>query len=177
MQKSVIDSRKPFSDVSKVGKITSLLVGEAVILILVGVIIRIMMTSGTIVEMYVDGLSLFPIIGMMLIALATAGLLKNFGCAFVYCVIDVQKTAAEQLNRAAYAVKLSMATALLTGILMTMFAVISVLYSPMAQEQRVVPVLFANSLLGMLYGTIAAILLIPIYARLKAQIITKNKKA
>lgn len=171
MQIPIIDSKKPFSDISEVAKIISLIVGEAAIMILGGVILRITMTPDIIVGVYIDGLSLLPMIGMMLIVLVTSGMLKDFGRAFVYCVKDVQRTAAEQLKRAAYAVKLSMVTALLTGMLMTMLAAISILYSPMMQEPRVAPVLFASSLIGLLYGIIVAILMIPIYARLRAKIV------
>ena len=60
-----------------------------------------------------------------------------------------------------------MITAVLTGVMMAMIGVIGSLYSPVVEEPAYLPILLANSMIGMLYGIVAAILLLPVYARLK----------
>lgn len=130
-----------------------------------------MMSSDINAAIYIDGLSLLPIIGMIFIVLVATGQLKEFGHAFVYCVKDDSEVAAAQVRRAAFSIKLSMVTALLTSVLMTIVVTIGILYSPM-----VVPTeyLFGDSIIGMPYGIITVILLLTIYAKLKNQILTKE---
>lgn len=167
MKASVSENRKAVSVSPKVNRVNSFVIGEAAIAIIIGVAFRLMMGTDIIAGIYTDGLSLLSVIGVTFVVLAAAGLLKEFGCAFAYCVADASDTDAAQLKKAAAAVKLSMITAVLTGVLMAMIGVIGSLYSPVVEEPAYLPILLANSMIGMLYGIVAAILLLPVYARLK----------
>ncbi len=175
MQKFMLDSKKEPVSRIKTGKIISLIAGEAAILLLGGILLGLITTgAGTKPTIYMDGLSLLPIVGMVFIVLTATGLLREFGHAFVYCVEDDYEVSAAQVRRAAYSIKLSMVTALLTGAVTTVVWLIGLLYSPLVGQTEFYPLLFADSVIGILYGMIAVILLIPIYASLKIKVLTKE---
>lgn len=172
---AVENSRKNPPISQKTGRIVSLIAGEAAVMILGGVFLKIYMADCDLqAAAYIDFLSWLPIIGMIFIVLTVAGLLKEFGRAFAYCVKDESEVTAAQVKRAAFSIKLSIVTALLTGVLMTVVTVIGILYSPVVSQPEFLPLVFGNSVIGMLYGTIAAVLLLPVYARLKSKICTKE---
>lgn len=168
-------SRKNPSNALKIGRVLFLIVGEAAILIFGGIFLRIYMVDLDInAVIYIDNLSWLPIIGMIFIVLAVTGLLKEFGRAFAYCFKGESELTAAQVKRAAFSIKLSIVTALLTGILMTIVVTIGILYSPVVGQTDNLPLVFGNSIIGMLYSIIAAILLLPIYAKLKIKILRKG---
>ncbi len=86
MGESSIVNKKAVSLSSTAKRVTSLVMGEVVIVILIGFIFKMMMWSGLIVGVYIDAWSALAIIGMTLAVLAATGLLKEFGHAFSYCV-------------------------------------------------------------------------------------------
>ncbi len=175
MQEFTLDNKKEPVSRLNTGKIISLIAAEVAFLLLGGILLGVVTTgAGTKAAVYMDGLSLLPIVGMVFIVLAATGLLREFGHAFVYCVEDDSEVSAVQIRKAAYSIKLSMVTALLTGAVTTAVLLISLLYSPLVGQTEYFPLLFADSVIGILYGMIAVISLIPIYASLKIKILTEE---
>lgn len=170
MKASVTENRKVTFMSSKIRKVFLLVAGEAAIVIMIGAIFRLMMGPDIIAGIYIDGWSGLSIIGMTFAVLAVAGLLRDFGRAFGYCVADASDIAHMQVKKAADAVKLSMVTAVLTGVLIAIYRVIGLLYSPVVAEPEFMPLFLADMIIGILYGIVVVILLLPIYGRLKKQI-------
>ncbi|MCM1192659.1 MAG: hypothetical protein NC123_10370 [Butyrivibrio sp.] len=154
--------------------IISLIAGEIAIVILCSLFLSLYIRSmGIKPIVYSDGMMLLPIICMVLVILTATGLLKEFGCALAYCVKDSGETVA-QVRKAAFSIKLSMITAFLTGTLLTIVTAIGLLHSLSLKQPEFFMPLMANAGIGVLYGIMAVILMLPIYARLKTKILTKE---
>lgn len=174
MKASVTENRKVTFTSSKIGKVFSLVAGEAAIVIMIGVIFRLMMGPDIISGIYIDGWLGLSIIGMTFTVLAVAGLLRDFVRAFGYCVADASNIAHMQVKKAADAIKLSMVTAVLAGVMIAIYRIIGLLYSPVVAEPEFMPLFLADMMIGILYGIVVIILLLPIYGRLKNQINTNE---
>lgn len=168
----------------KFKKLFTLLLGECAIIALLGVYIHWQYLSpfpGLKLGIYIDGLNFIPIIGMLLIIMATTGSFKELGCALKYCVMSDSDISAGQVGKAVHVVKLAMITAMLTGGIVTMFNMITVFQASLnfyTIEDKVYEagpnqILIAASLTGMLCGMLVALLLLPIYGRLKKMISSK----
>lgn len=156
----------------------TLLLGECAIIVFLGVYIYWQYLApfpGLKLGVYFDMLNLIPIIGMILIVMAATGSLKELGYAFKYCVMPDSDFSADQVGKAARAVKLAMITAVLTGGIVTLFNVITVFYTSInlftiedkLYEAGPGQILIASSMTSLLCGMLVAILLLPIYGRLK----------
>lgn len=162
-------------------KLFTLLLGECAIIALLGVYIYWQYLTpfpGLKLGIYIDALNLIPIIGMLLIVIAATGSLKELGYAFKYCVMSDSDLSADQVGKAVRAVKLAMITAVLTGGIVTLFNVITVFYTSVnlfmiedkLYEAGPGQILIASSMTSMLCGMLVAILLLPIYGRLRKMI-------
>lgn len=171
MQKSVVQEKKqgnrlPASP-AVIRRTLSLAAGEAAIAVFGGVCIHLLAPEAQAV-VWQDGLSLIPLAGMILIVLLAAGLLQDFGRAFVYCIKGHQDITGKQMDRAVHSVKVSMATALITGVAVALVQAIHILvYTDMA-EVEFLGLNFSVPCIGLLYGVFVTLLLLPVYARLKA---------
>lgn len=174
MKTSVAENKKAVFTSPKTGRVLSLIVGEIAIVILIGAVFRLMMGPDIIAEIYLDVWSALSIIAVAFAVLAAAGLLGDFGRAFGYCVSDASETVATQVRKAANAVKLSMIASVLTGVLIAIYRVIGLLYSPMTTEPEFLPLFLADLMIGILYGIVVVILLLPIYGRLKKLLDTEQ---
>lgn len=159
-------------------RLLALLLGECAIVAFLGVYIYwqyLTPFSGLKLGSYFDTMSFVPITGVILIVMAAAGLLKELGRAFLYCVVPDSGLSAEQVGKAVQAVKLSMVTAVLTGGIVTLFNVITVFYTSLnfytvegtVRAAGPDQILIASSMSSMLCGLLVAILFFPIYGRLK----------
>lgn len=164
-----------------ISKSFTLILGECAIIALFGVYIYWQYLTpfpGLKLGIYFDTLDLIPIIGMLLIVLAATGSLKELGYAIKYCVVSNSDVSDAQVGKAVRAVKLAMITAVLTGGIVTLFNVITVLYTSVnlfmiegkLYEAGPGQILIASSMTSMLCGVLVAILLLPIYGRLKKMI-------
>lgn len=156
----------------------ALLLGECAIIVFFGVYIYWQYLTpfpGLNPGVYFDALNLIPIIGMLLIVMAATGSLKELGYAFKYCFMPDSDFSDDQVGKAARAVKLAMITAVLTGGIVTLFNLITVFYTSInlfAIEDKLYEagpgqILIASSMTSLLCGMLVAILLLPIYGRLK----------
>lgn len=159
----------------------TILLGECAIIVFLGVYIYwqyLMPFPGLKLGIYVDALNLIPIIGMLLIVMAATGSLKELGYAFKYCFMPDSDFSTDQVGKAVRAVKLAMITAVLTGGIVTLFNVITVFYTSVnlftiedkLYEAGPGQILIASSMTGLLCGMLVAILLLPIYGKLKKMI-------
>lgn len=129
-------------------------------------------------RVYVDGLSLISITGMLLIIMLSTGSFKELGYAFKYCVIPDSDISVGQVEKALHAVKLAMVTAILTGVTVTLFNMITVFRTSInlitigekIYEAGPDQILIAASMTSVLSGMLVALLLLPIYGRLKKTI-------
>lgn len=175
MQKYVAGKKENPTIIPKAGGIISFIVGEVAIIVLCALFFGLYVReSGIAALLYSDGLTLIQIVCMIFVILFATGLLKEFGYAFMYCVRNDSKETAAQIRKAAFSVKLSMVTALLTGAVITIMMVIGVVYSTLPEQPEYFSPLFATASTGILYGITIVVLLLPVYARLKSKIITKE---
>lgn len=162
-------------------KLFTLCLGECAIIALLGVYIYWQYLTpfpGLNLGSYIDSLNFIPIIGMILIVTAATGSLKELGYAFKYCVMSDSDISVSQVGKAVYAVKLAMITSVLTGGIVTLFNIITVFYTSVnlftiegkLYEAGPDQILVAFSMTSLLGGMLVAILLLPIYGRLKKMI-------
>lgn len=151
---------------TKTASVISLVAGEAAIMIFLGVVIRLLLRPGMTVGIYIDALNIVTVISMILIVIAAAGQMRELGCAFKYCAVPDSEIDADLVAKSAGAVKLSMITAVLSGGIVTVLRVISLLYFP-DMESLGQQILLAGAMTDLLCGMMIAVLLLPIYGRLK----------
>ena len=115
---------------------------------------------------------------MLLIIMLSTGSFKELGYAFKYCVIPDSDISVGQVEKALHAVKLAMVTAILTGVTVTLFNMITVFRTSInlitigekIYEAGPDQILIAASMTSVLSGMLVALLLLPIYGRLKKTI-------
>lgn len=165
-------------------KFSTLLLGECAITALLGFYIHWQYLTpfpGLVLGIYISGLNFIPIIGMLIIIMLATGSLKELGYAFKYCVMSNSDISVGQAGKAVCAVKLAMITAVFTGGIITLFNLITVFETSLnffTIEEKVYEtgpdqLLIAASMTDMLCGMLVALLLLPIYGRLK-KIISSN---
>lgn len=173
MKESVMKNGKESFMSNKTGRVIALIAGEVIPALILLMFLRF---NNPYVQAayYQDSLAFFLIVAMVACVLICTGTIKNFGLAFVYCIEQNAEVTIAQIKTALFAVKLSMVTALLTSISMAIMMVIDILGHLYMDQAEMWGFMFSVPCISILYGVLAVILLVPIYARLRVMAIEKG---
>ena len=166
MRESSMNANKAVLMSGRAGRIFSLVAGEIIIVIFWMVFLQWMNPKVEAV-FFQDSLSLGLITGMVLIMLLVTGTFKNFVYAFVYCVEQNPDITVLQMKKSLFSLKLSMVTALLSGVSMAFVTIIDIFVHLSVEQVDFWGMFFYIPCLCILYGVLAVMLLLPIYARLR----------
>ena len=158
---------------NKTGRMIALIVGEFILALIWLMFLRWNNPHVKAVY-YQDSLAFGLIVAMMLFMLIFTGTIKNFGLAFVYCVAKNAEVTLSQIKTSLFAVKLSMVTALLTSISMSIMMVIDILSHLYIEQAEMWGFMFSVPCINVLYGVLAVMLLLPIYARRRVMALKKE---
>lgn len=148
--------------------ITSL-VGEIALIMAVGCIVILSGgTYGQVISYFLDMPSLIIIIGILLLVLLASGMWKDFLHAFTYLYHKDSAPTKAQLTRAFHAVKLAIATNMISGILGVVVPFIIVLHR-LDDPAQLGPNI-SIMCICVFYAALIDLLLLPIAFRLKAKI-------
>lgn len=120
---------------------------------------------------FVDMPQLVYLVSIILLVLVMSGMMKDFVYAFPCAVKSGIKTNTNDIKKSLLAVKTTMITANVTGVLFALIGVIISLQHGIGIEADFVLLWSAVAMLSICYGLMISIVLIPIYVRLKAKLI------
>lgn len=115
---------------------------------------------------YMDLPALLTVLGIVGIVLVATGLYRDFFNACRISMRSGKDTTTEEVNRALSAVRITMWTALITGMVLTVVSVVSTFVNVTPDNMGALYVALAVGLLGVLYALIISLLLLPILGRL-----------
>ena len=107
------------------------------------------------------------------LVLAVAGMLKDFGKAFQIAITKDNSINKQQIQKSLLAMKTAIFGVNTGGFLSFVIGLVISLkmWSGMNNEPEVLPIWIAVALLGVVYGLVATLVLIPVYMRLKGKLI------
>ncbi|MCI8463801.1 MAG: hypothetical protein HFG25_12820 [Lachnospiraceae bacterium] len=175
MRGKAMETVKASSDQSKRGiKIALFILGEAIILLAVFLFMKLQDT-GLAMAWFHNPAGETAVFGTTLLMLLVTGLFPDFLHAFVYCVKNPEELTAVQVKKSLLSVRLAMLTAIIADLLVLIYCFVAMINSITAYSDRLGEVLpYSLAALGgnAIYGLIVTLILLPVYARLKAQMIS-----
>ncbi len=156
-----IPSRKPV----KIGKLLFLIAGEIALLLFLFLVQM---------NWFHNAVSEWVVAGSVFIALLVAGLFPDFLRSFVYMLKEKETITTIQVQKSLMAVKLAMAVAIVSNLFVLVFLFVSMAESFTIYADQL-ETLFPYSLEALggnaIYGLLAVMLLLPVYARLKIRLL------
>lgn len=119
------------------------------------------------VVVYFDVISLIMILILIIPVVISAGLIKDFGRAFLFAVGKRQADSLNEINRSIVAVKMMMSASLLGGGFLFLCSVIQILMQ-IDDLSKLGPNV-SIAIITMIYSLVIALLLLPIKAKLEIQ--------
>jgi len=152
-------------------KLAALIVGEVAVLLCLFLCVKMCAPGLKATLWFHDPVSEFAAYGVPLVMLLAAGLLPEFFQSFAYIVRKAEEVNAAQLKKSLLAVKLAMVTAVVAQLFVTICGFVSLLESAYGEMEMALSAGFA--LLGgiSIHGVVVVMILLPVYARLKARLI------
>jgi len=146
--------------------------GIVALLLLVGFVI-VMCGGVAAIANFIDVPTFTCTIAISILVLAVAGMLKDFGRAFQIAITKDNSISKQQIHRSLLAIKTAIFGVNTGGFLSFMIGLATALkmWSGIGNEPEVLPVWIAVALLGVVYGLVATLVLIPVYMRLKGKLI------
>ena len=165
-----IPSRKPV----KIGKLLFLIAGEIALLLFLFLVTRFH-DRGLQMNWFHNAVSEWVVAGSVFIALLVAGLFPDFLRSFVYMLKEKETITTIQVQKSLMAVKLAMAVAIVSNLFVLVFLFVSMAESFTIYADQL-ETLFPYSLEALggnaIYGLLAVMLLLPVYARLKIRLLS-----
>lgn len=148
------------------------IIGIAILLCIVAYIMVMVGGVGAI-HNFIDIPTLISVVGIMILVLAIAGMLKDFFKAFPTALKRGELENKVQIQKLMLAIKTAIYGVNIGGILTFIIGLVVSLYvwSSMECEPESLSIWMAVALLGIVYGIVITLVLIPIYIRLKAKLI------
>ncbi len=125
---------------------------------------------------YIDFPTFLIVFGAICITLITTGLHKDFLKAVRLSIFSSGSTPPKEIRRSIISVKITALAALLSGIILAIASTISALTYTSPNHILALPVALAISMLGILYGFVIALLMIPLIAKLHIMQIEKEEE-
>lgn len=112
-------------------------------------------------------------IAISILVLAVAGVLKDFGRAFQTAITKDDSISKLQMHKSMLAIKTAIFGVNIGGFLSFLIGLATSLkmWGSISNEPEALPAWIAVALLGVVYGLVATLILIPIYMRLKTKLI------
>ena len=146
--------------------------GIIALLLLVGFVI-VMCGGVAAIENFIDVPTFTCTIAISILVLVVAGMLKDFGRAFQIAITKDNSIRKHQIHRSLLAIKTAIFGVNTGGFLSFVIGLTTFLkmWSGIYNEPEVFPTWIAVALLGVVYGMVATLVLIPVYMRLKGKLI------
>lgn len=122
--------------------------------------------NGVQVADYMDVPALITVLGSVCIVLVATGLYRDFFNACRISMRSGKDSTTEEVNRALSAVRITMWTALIAGMVLTVVSVVNTFVNITPDNIGALYVALAVGLLGALYALVISLLLLPIMGRL-----------
>lgn len=156
-------------------KFIAAIVGGVVMLLFMVLLTRLLDRNLDIAFWFFESVCVMVVYGTALIMLAVTGLLPDFLRSFTYGLKQPDQISAAAVKKSLLSVKLAMATAVTANLFVLIYSFVSLfanLYTVGASTEESLPVSLA--LLGgeAIYGILAVIVLLPVYARLKIRLLS-----
>ena len=148
------------------------LLGIVTLLLLV-VFVMVMFGGVAAIGNFIDVPTFTCTITIAVLVLVVAGMLKDFGKAFQIAITKDNSINKQQIQKSLLAMKTAIFGVNTGGFLSFVIGLVISLkmWSGMANEPEVLPIWIAVALLGVVYGLVATLVLIPVYMRLKGKLI------
>ncbi|MBQ8519220.1 MAG: helix-turn-helix transcriptional regulator [Agathobacter sp.] len=146
--------------------------GIIALLFLVG-FVMVMFGGAIAISYFIDVPTFTCTITIAILVVTVAGMLQDFGRAFRIAIKKDDLASKQQIHRSLLAIKTAIYGINIGGALsFTIGLVISLKeWSGIDNEPEALPIWIAVSFLGIVYGLVATLILIPVYMRLKAKLI------
>lgn len=146
--------------------------GIVALLLLVGYVM-VMCGGVAAISNFIDLPTFTCTIAISIVVLAVAGMLKDFGRAFQAAITKDDSISKQQMQRSLLAIKTAILGVNTGGFLSFVIGLVTSLkmWSSIANEPEVLPTWIAVAFLGVVYGLVATLILIPVYMRLKGRLI------
>ncbi|MBQ3559248.1 MAG: helix-turn-helix transcriptional regulator [Agathobacter sp.] len=151
-----------------------LLVIVGIVALLFWVVLVIFMCGGvSAIGNFIDVPTFTCTITIAVLVIATAGMLKDFGKAFQIAIKKEISVSKQQVHRSLLAIKTAILGVNIGGVLSFSIGLVVSLkvWSGTGNEPETLPVWIAVAFLGIVYGLVATLILIPVYMRLKGKLI------
>ena len=149
--------------------------GMVALLCVIGLII-IMCGGVAAISNFIDMPTLIYMLAICVLVLFAAGYLKDFCKVFTLLFKSKNNVDKQQIKRAMLAIKIVVVSANVAGLLSFAIGLVVSLkiWSGMNNEPELLPIWIAVALLSIVYGLIIALILIPIYIRLKTRLVERE---
>ena len=132
-------------------------------------IISLSLVAGRIhIGWYFDLYGIMAIVFLLAVSLHISDSLKDFGSAFVYLFRNENNIT--RLENAVYAIDIAEKTLFTSGIFLSLFYLVMLLWTGTAEELEIITINIAVLLNTVLYGILGIMVLIPVKGRLKKTI-------
>lgn len=164
---------------NKIHKFILAFTGEFVLLLFLISLIRLQDPSLNVIDWFHNPVSEWIVYGSMLIMLLITGMFTDFLRSFTYTLKLPEEITAQKLKRSLFSIKLAMVTAVVSELLVLVHCFVSMMisiYNANGSLTEVLPNLLpiSSAILGgnAIYGIVAIIILLPVYARVKIRLIS-----
>lgn len=172
MDTKILEKTTAFSEKPKnVLRFLSLFAGELILLFVLFLLSRFMDPRLDFSWFY-NPVILWAVCVMILLVMAITGLLPDFLRSFVYSLKKQEEITARQLKRSLLSVKLAMITAVTAQLFAMAFNYVSLLASVPADNTAAMSAGLTILNGSFIYGILAVLILLPVYARLKIRLIS-----
>lgn len=144
------------------------ILGEIVLFIFLGLFLKWINPTANI-PIYQEGPQFCMVLGSVIIMLLITGLLQYFFKSFLYGFGQTNSADRAQLTKCLLSVKTAIGTALISGLLATTVSVMDILSRSAVEGTKHIGIFLSAAATGLLYGIIIAVLLMPLYIRLKTK--------
>lgn len=178
MEKKAVKNTNVISTESKnVFQFLLLVVGEALLLLFLFLITIFQDVGLDIITWFHNPVSECSVYGTTLLVLFITGLFPDFLRAFVYTLKKQEEITVIQVKKSLLAVKLAMITAVVSQLFVLVFCYVSMLRDMHGtlSDQVLFPTTLALYGGCAIYGILAVLMLLPVYARLKVRLISMEQ--
>lgn len=148
------------------------LLGIMALLLLVG-FVMVMFGGVAAIGNFIDVPTFACTIAISILVLAVAGMLKDFGRAFQIAIKRDDSVSKHQIQKSLLAIKTAICGVNVGGALSFVIGLVISLkaWSGIDNEPEALPIWIAVACIGIVYGLVATLILIPVYMRLKGKLI------